>query len=137
MRGTPYSSSRWPGTYYLQPVDLDEIENPLLLHPYVDEPRNHLRFSYAGVESHLTEKGKQSIEVYNLKHGRLRQDRQRAQERAFNQFFATYLAHSGTAQAKKDAAWKAAEGFVNGKEEYSAAGWDWIQENLRILGIGS
>lgn len=58
---SPYS-----GFYYLDPKDLDQLENPLLLNPYRDQPRSHLVFDLHGKVQHLTQRGKRTIEVLEL-----------------------------------------------------------------------
>lgn len=53
MDPPPYASPTWPGMYYLRTEQLDELEDPLLLHPYLDkenDPRRHIRFAYKGIE---------------------------------------------------------------------------------------
>jgi hypothetical protein len=81
----PYASPSQPEVYYLQPDDLDAIEEPLLLHPYNDRPEDHLVFGEFGYvvaradAGEISAKGEHSIEVYNLKGGGLVTSRQAAQ----------------------------------------------------------
>jgi len=60
----PHQSSKWSGSYYLQPVDLDDLESPLLLHPYIDKPREHIRFGHAGIESAKEDEKSKKIKIF-------------------------------------------------------------------------
>jgi hypothetical protein len=72
-------STKEPGEWYLGAEDLDALEGPLLLHPYVDEdPTQHLQFRSNGYVAPLTKKGEWSILVFNLNRPELRQLRARA-----------------------------------------------------------
>ena len=51
-------------------------ELPLLLHPAIDNPSEHLRFLANGAVEGLTRKGRVSIEVYGLKRENLRKARE-------------------------------------------------------------
>jgi hypothetical protein len=53
-----------------------KAEKPLLLHPAIDNPKEHLKFLPDGLVEGLTAKGKKSIEVYGLKRDELRKARE-------------------------------------------------------------
>ena len=83
----------WPSKhadcYYLQPNDLDDRESPLLLHPYLHQPSDHLKFGKNGVEAArelpdgtISSLGLNSIKVYDLKSEELRALRHESQHAA-------------------------------------------------------
>jgi uncharacterized protein (TIGR02646 family) len=53
-----------------------KAEKPLLLHPAIDNPKEHLKFLPDGLIEGLTQKGKISIDVYGLKRDELRKARE-------------------------------------------------------------
>jgi hypothetical protein len=56
-----------PDEYYLGPHDLDDLEGPLLLHPYVDQDSTaDLEFSDLGAVRGRTTKGELSVKVFRL-----------------------------------------------------------------------
>ncbi|MFV8053150.1 hypothetical protein [Mycobacterium sp. 48b] len=60
-------SASQPGEYYLGPLDLDDREGPLLLHPYIDQDSAaHLDFTPKGRVEPKTTKGRQSMIVFDL-----------------------------------------------------------------------
>jgi len=91
--------------YYLQPQDLDQYEEPLLLHPYdTDEgdPRRHIRYG-AGIAAPredangiVSKKGKHSIAVYNLNEERLIAARLQQQQSVFTLYFTKIAATNPT-----------------------------------------
>jgi len=132
----PYPSSKWPDVCYLQPDDLDDLEDPLLLHPYIDHPRDHLRFGCRGIitckedkNGQVSKKGEQSIQVYNLKRDSLMRARQKAQMAAKNRFFAAFdhwLEEGHNLPDCRRKAWEAISDFSDGTEAYSAAALDFM-----------
>ena len=56
--------------------DTLQNENPLLLHPAIDNPQEHLRFLPDGLVEGLTTKGEISIEVYGLRRDSLKKARE-------------------------------------------------------------
>ncbi len=123
------ASVTWPEYYYLDPDELDRLEGPLLLHPYRDEPRQHLRFGEFGLVAAVegSELGRASVVVYDLEDERLRIERQKQQERAATQFQMTLICclARGLRQAIAQADAKL-EDFQAGKEAYSAAALDYV-----------
>lgn len=50
---------------------MKQLEDPLLIHPYLDEPEKHLCFLPDGSVVGLDDYGKTSIEIYDLKREKL------------------------------------------------------------------
>lgn len=67
------------------PPDLDALEEPLLLHPYFDDPPKHLSFGEKGVVGAVNgdDRGVASIRDYRLDREELRKEREEAQEYAW------------------------------------------------------
>jgi hypothetical protein len=116
--------------YYLQPNDLNILEEPLLLHPYIDNPDEHIVFGDFGVvvarEDSTTgmpsEKGLHSIQVYNLADEDLRIARQTAQENVFMEYGNAFTSKKNLPIPDKvNTAKSAIQGYINNKEPYSAA----------------
>lgn len=112
---------------------LDKIEEPLLLHPYKNgdnHPMKHLVFNKFGhvKPRNRSEKGRISIEVYDLGRKRLRDERRRSQNHAWLQFKDILDAP----RAERDAFLRR---FCEGKEMHSAAVLDYIE--LRIVELQS
>jgi hypothetical protein len=133
LRHTPYESPTQLGVYYLQPDDLDAIEEPMLLHPYKDRPEDHLAFDeFGGVTARPTPapspaKGEASINTYNLKGPGLVISRRQAQlnaemlfDSAFNYFHKIRELPLFEAQQKATKEPKIAM-ILEGKSAYSAA----------------
>jgi len=127
-------SPTWPDVYYLQPLDLDEMEGRLLLHPYFDEPRNCITFDDFGKaiatgneEERL--RGEFSIEAYNLNAESLITDRNGAQREAETSYQMAYLGFlregKSINQALEDAKVKV-EDYLTGRKRYSAAVIDFL-----------
>jgi hypothetical protein len=131
-------SANWPGLFYFQPIDLDEKEGRLLLHPYFDEPRKSLRFDDYGEVIAIGNpeekaRGEWSIKVYNLNSEDLKTERRRAVDAADNAYTTAYRyyfqklklsAYDARIKAKEDVA-----GYIAGKEPYSAAVLDFLAAN--------
>jgi hypothetical protein len=80
-RSEAIPSSTEAGAWYLGAEDLDVLEHPLLLHPYVDEdPTVHLEFRPNGFVRPRTKKGEWSIKVFDLNREDLRTERTRAEQ---------------------------------------------------------
>lgn len=117
--------------YYLQPEDLGKMEEPLLLHPYLDNPSDHLVFGEFGVVTPRdnSEKGEHSIRVYNLDAGGLTAARQLAQEQAFQDYGLEWISKKRLPHQQRIAAAKAKiDGYIRGEEPYSAA----VMATLRL-----
>jgi hypothetical protein len=127
----PRESKKFPGFVYLGPDDLDKIEKPLLLNPYRNDPRKHLRFGVRGIIAPIEESlyGKVSIAAYNLEAERLRTARQREQCDANNRFYSSQLIHSAeppTPEEKRVAGESVLQPYRDGIGEYSAAVLDYL-----------
>ncbi len=124
------------GVYYLQPEDLDLMEEPLLLHPYFDDPDEHLVFGEFGLVApredqtgQPSEKGRHSIEVYDLSAESLRIARQEAQENAFKDYTTELMRGRAVPIADRITAAKAAIGdAIEGRQPYSAAILAYLRE---------
>lgn len=131
LAATARASVKWPGRYYLDPDALDALENPQILNPYFEDPREHLRFGAGGVVIALggSAKGQHSIAVYQLDDASLERDRQRQQTKA-EMIFRTRLVEVVIAKTPGnilDQAYAALGAFERGEEEYSAAALDFVQ----------
>ena len=62
--------------YFLGSSELNRRERPLLLHPYFDDPSEHLSFDQYGTLTGLSDKGKVSRIVFNLDEDGLRGQRE-------------------------------------------------------------
>jgi hypothetical protein len=134
----PRACAKRAGYYYLSPAYLDRLEEPLLLHPFVDEPRDHLRFGDGGIESAREDgqgipspKGKNSITVYDLKDDQLRGLRCKAQLAAEADFWLAY-GQARRLGLPKDKGWSEARDTVVASAKkfngpYLAAVLDWIE----------
>jgi hypothetical protein len=140
-RGAVIPSKKWPDFYYLGPEDLDAREPRTLLHPYFDNPREHLVFGYAGVEAaredpntkQPSRMGLDSIEVLNLKDPNLRDARHREQINAATRYLAAYnnaLLSGSKPDDCKSAGWTAVDTVRAGKTPFSAAANDQLVERF-------
>jgi len=132
----PYASTLRPGWYYLRSKDLNVLEKPLLLHPYFDNPRKHLRFGVRGAIAAIDQdkRGQATIDVLGLREDDLRTGRQRQQERSDTSFFMAYMGQKTPEQALADAR-LAIAGFIEGSEPYSAAALDLLRQKLPNVDI--
>jgi hypothetical protein len=69
---------------FLNPEDLNNIEEPLILHPYFDDPQEHLAFDELGniVPLHKSEKGAATIRVFGLDNEDLIEERREEVKKA-------------------------------------------------------
>jgi hypothetical protein len=112
------------GVFFLQPEDLDALEKRQLLHPYLDDPEEHLVFGEFGVVAARdgSVQGEQSIITYDLRSEKLRVARQAAQEAAVKDYMLELARGSGLGMADRIAtARTAADGYIRGTRPYSAA----------------
>jgi uncharacterized protein (TIGR02646 family) len=86
-----------PDPARVDPDALRAIESPLLLHPYEDDPRDHLVFGAKGTVSSKSERGQKTIELCELTRDALCQARQQWQETAYNSYliYAAARNHEG------------------------------------------
>jgi hypothetical protein len=99
-------SPTWPDLYYLQPDDLDLLEDRCLLHPYFDDPEEHLVFDNNGIVAAKdgSVKGQHSIDVCNLRGEDLIEARFLEQTAATNVLLGMMIPISGTWEQKIAAA---------------------------------
>jgi uncharacterized protein (TIGR02646 family) len=110
---------------------LDEIEKPLLLHPYKngdDHPMKHLVFNEFGhvKPRNGSEKGRISIKVYDLSRKKLRDERRTSQNHAWLRFKDIL----DSPLAERDSFLKK---FCDGKEKHSAAVLNYIDQRIEEL----
>lgn len=111
-------------TKYDDPRALDADEEPLLLHPYFDDPSKHLRFGEKGVVGAVNgdDRGAASIRDYRLDREGIRKAREDAQDLAWLRIEKSL----GESAAAVDLApWR------SGAEPYSAAVLDHVVPKLR------
>ncbi len=131
------ASVKWPGYYYLGPQELEADEDRLLLHPYFDDPREHIAFGIRGIEAARMQDGQKSprglhsIEVYELDATGLRRARQDQQLIAYNQYATAYNSAVTlgfkTPQEAHEAGLEAIRSYFNNAPPYSAAIDDYIK----------
>jgi hypothetical protein len=136
LRRKPFPSKAWQSFFYLDPEDLDSLEDPGLLHPYApkpeDDPERHLVFGEAGMVAARdgSPKGKNSILVYHLDEEKLRAARQAAQDTARMQLYAAMAAQPpGTPlkEIRENARQQIAALYADPRKPYSAAVRDFLQ----------
>ena len=123
-------SLKRPAIYYLQPDDLNTLEEPLLINPYLDDPAEHIVFGDRGFVAARegSEKGLASIKVYNLDAEELRIARQVAQEEALHSYGVELTrGKKKTIPQRKSAAKASIKDYIRGKEPYSAAVIDYLR----------
>ena len=125
LKGVAIASKTTPGRYYLAPEDLDERERPDLLHPYYDEPRDHLQFETNGQVFAKTPKGTRSIAVFDLDRQDLDTKRAAEQTMAMNRF--EVARNSAIVFQKQKAAeavaagWSYVDNYTSGTAAFSTA----------------
>lgn len=130
----PFRGAPSQAFYYLHPDDLDVLEEPLLLNPYVDQPDDHLDFTDGiAAPRNASERGRVSVEVYNLNDERIIAARLEAQDIALTQFLLKFATTDGSIQDKQAAAQAAILEYKTGEAEYSAAVMDYLQSSSEKL----
>jgi len=135
LRQQQIKSQRQPEIFYLQPEDLDAFEAPLLLHPYLDDPEEHLIFGEFGIVAaredpqtgQLSAKGTHSIQVYNLDGDSLRTARHSAQSVVLQEYGIEFVRERSSRKDKIAAAKKRIASYINHEEPYSAAVLDYLR----------
>jgi hypothetical protein len=111
--------------WYPGAQDLDALEEPLLLNPYVDEdPTVDLEFRPNGMIKPLTKKGEWSVKVFDLNREDLRMARANAEVQTHNMvsLLLQFGAEGGLSPAERfTKAETEARSFVTGRAPYSAA----------------
>ncbi len=120
--------------YYLHPEDMDDREQRVLLHPYLDDPDQHLIFGDLGIVAARDGSlmGQVSMQVYDLQAESLRIARQSECEKALSKYATAFLSASGSVESKKIAAKAAIQDYIDGRLPYSAA----VLGYLRLCPLG-
>lgn len=124
--------------YYAGRRTLDTHEKPLLLNPLnpTSDPRQHIRFGLGGTVVPVNNSllGVNSIEVYQLKRGTLRKERQKAQETAHRIYYSALLnpRNDLSATLKTDLA-----DYLTYAEAYSSAVLDYIHQLQQIQALAT
>ena len=115
------------------PDALDVLEEPLLLHPYRDEPRKHIQFALRGIVAARdgSLRGKETIEICSLSREDLRSERQREQEAGWLRFLSLAM------QSEVEACKAYRRLLETGSESYSAAVLDYIELRLEQIKFNS
>jgi hypothetical protein len=114
----------------LDPDSLDKLEEPLILHPYNDnpddDPRNHIQFGLRGIAAARkgSQRGKETVKTCNLNRGDLLELRQEAQQAGCRYFWSLVIGSRSAAIAKYK------ESLQTGSKPYSAAVLDFITLKL-------
>jgi hypothetical protein len=96
---------------------LNDLEIPLLIHPYFDRPEDHLSFDEFGSVRPRTERGDASIQVYDLRRGRLNEERLALLQKAKG---AVQVAIGDRARGGPPV-WEAMTAWIDERATYSAA----------------
>jgi hypothetical protein len=138
LRQQRIESAARAGVFFLQPEDLDALEERQLLHPYLDNPEEHLVFGEFGAVAPRDDSpiGEQSIITYDLRSEKLRVARQTAQDAAFKTYGLVFLASDNLPIAEKIAAARAtADGYIRGTRPYSAAVMAYLRSSFPGHGL--
>ena len=130
LRRKEIQSFKRQEVYYLQPEDLNELEEPLLLNPYLDNPSDHIVFGDCGViaAKEGSEKGEASLVVYDLGAENLRIARQEAQDKALKIYSTEFSrGENKTISQRISEAKQALRGYIDGEKPYSAAVLDYLR----------
>lgn len=117
--------------YYLQPSDLDRLEGRLLLHPYYDNPEEHLFFDVEGRANAWknSKLGEKSKKYYNLDEPSKLQARRDEQSVARERYF-TRVAVTDDVNKLKQIAKEFMDEYYCGTKPYAAAVFDFLHFRL-------
>ncbi len=130
LMAKPRPSKKWPGYYYLAPAGLDALEEPLLLNPLNApdnrDPRRHIRFGVRGIAAAVDGSpiGVTSLETFQLKTEKLRQQRQKAQESFRDKYFDA-MRDFDPSNPEASEAKKLLKEYGQGRYPFSAAALDY------------
>lgn len=129
LRRQQRKSQNINGVFYLEPEDLDQIEDRLLLHPYFDRPAKHVYFQADGRAAPLTgsKQGQASIDVYDLNERGKVTRRSQTQEIDALAYMTRITAAAPKPDRMKSAAEEIAEEYFRGTRPYAAAVFDQIR----------
>ena len=122
-------SLNWQDVYYLQPEDLDAREGRLLLHPFFDNPQDHIFFDVMGkaVAKDNSPEGTASIETFALNQEHKIRYRNEAQKSGFLYIMTRVAAEQGSVDSMRAAAEKALKEYFQGEKPYAAAVYDYLK----------
>jgi uncharacterized protein (TIGR02646 family) len=105
-------------------AELDAVEQPLLLHPYSDDPERHLLFGLAGTVGPRggSAKGRETIAVCRLDRAALMDERARVQEHVRTEVALAFLEAGRGVMTLAAALESVREKYAGERAEYSAAG---------------
>ena len=138
----PLASKKWKRFHYLDPDHLDTEEDRLLLHPYRDKPRDHIKFGIKGIEAarkingKISENGKESIRVFALNDADLRIARHKNQEAAFANWVTMFCGEALKTKNFEKAKQVAGENhrrFLSASPPYSAAIEDYVEIKTKSI----
>jgi hypothetical protein len=136
QRGIP--SPSWPDMFYPAPQDLDCLEEPLLIHPCIEQPFGLITFGIRGIGSGAPPKGECTMKTLDLHNEGLRQERQDAQEKGFTNYYQLILSYKIQGEtlerSRELARQKLNESFPT--MEYSAAVRDGLPLYWRLMAPG-
>jgi hypothetical protein len=138
LRDKAYPRAEGSDLYYLGPLDLDQEEDPELLHPYRDQPEEHLGFEAGGLVTWKSDLGESSVKVYQLDDHNLNVARHLAQIAAKTIAQAGYDFWLLWEHCNEQEAWRRTAEGIRGKLEdqpYAAAGCDYVQKYCKPGGI--
>lgn len=110
-------------------IDIDQIEEPLLIHPCRENSAQHLRFGAAGTIAALDDKGKHTIRVFGLDRGELsdlRKARQEEATTAYGMALASFIIHGVPIE-------RSMEAYAGRKAVFSSAVVDYLQAREQEL----
>ena len=125
-------SPRSPDVFYLEPLDLDAQEGRLLLHPYYDEPEQHLYFEAGGKVAtwRNSNRGIASIRVYDLNNVSKIRERDKEQRAGFQHYLATISGTKVDINEWKKAVQELRDEYYKGERAYAVAVFDYVHEQL-------
>ena len=138
LRDKAYPRAAGSDLYYLGPTDLDEEEDPELLHPYRDRPEEHIGFESGGHVSARTPRGERSIQVYHLDDPNLDTSRHLAQMAAKSLAATGYDYFLQWEHCSEREAWKRTSEGIWSKlldRPHVAASYDYVQKYCKPCGI--
>lgn len=125
--------------FYLEPDDLDRIEERLLLHPYEDEPEQFIHFQVGGIAAPWEDdpRAEASINVYDLNNQQKIMARGREQRDGLKRYFnllSVVNDEDEEMEASKTAARALKKEYYEGWRPYAVATFDYI--HFKLAGSG-
>jgi hypothetical protein len=121
-----------PEVFYLEPDDLDRLEGRLLLHPYYDNPEEHITFEDTGTSKVWEDspKGKWSRKVFDLDET-TKLEARRTQQRTARKLYVNLLNSLDNDDVAdlvrlREEAERFMQRYYKGPETYAAAVFDYI-----------